>query len=169
MNGSYDWTMVAAIGQVIAAGVAAFGLIFAAFGLIFVGRQIRDARKTADLHALQEFLRAVTEREDRLNADSNEKKLQAFNEFLNFLEVNAAADNNDLFPKTTRLIVVDKLCTSIAVIQEAPDWHRLFCEAVTCSTTFVELHKFMKCNRKAINRRVAELRSKAAVSSINNA
>jgi hypothetical protein len=60
--------MVAAIGQVIAAGAAAFGLIF-------VGRQIRNARKTADLHALQEFLRGVTEREDRVgNADPNEKK-----------------------------------------------------------------------------------------------
>jgi|GEM_PF-4265352 len=150
--------MVAAIGQVIAAGAAAFGLIF-------VGRQIRDARKTADLHALQEFLRGVTEREDRvLTADSNEKKRQAFNEFLNFLEVNAAADNKDLYPKTTSSIVVDKLCTSIAEIQEAPAWHDQICEAVRSSTTFVELGKFMKRNRTAINVRVAELRSKAAVS-----
>jgi hypothetical protein len=157
VNSSCDWTTVAAIGQVIAAGVAAFGLIF-------VGRQIRDARKTADLHALREFLRGVTEHEDRLsNPDSNEKKRQAFNEFLNFLEVNAAADNRNLFPKTTRLIV-DKLSTSIAVIQETPGWRGPFCEAVTSSTTFVELGKFMKRNRKAINDRVAELRSKAAMS-----
>ncbi|MFZ3325940.1 MAG: hypothetical protein WA231_08645 [Methylocella sp.] len=153
--------MVAAIGQVIAAGAAAFGLIF-------VGCQIRDARKTADLNALREFLRGVTEREDPLlNADSNEKKRQTFNEFLNFLEINAAADNRGLFPKTTRFIVVEKLCTSIAVIQEAPNWHGPFCEAVTSSTTFVELGKFMKRNRKEINDRVAELRSKAATYTIN--
>jgi hypothetical protein len=127
----------------------------------------RYARKTADLHALQEFLRGVTEREDRVgNADPNEKK-QAFNELLNFLEANAAADNGDLFPKTTRSIVVDKLCTSIAEIQEAPAWHNQICEAVRSSTTFVELGKFMKRNRKAINDRVAELRSKAAVSTIS--
>jgi hypothetical protein len=153
--------MLAAIGQLITAGVAALGLIF-------VGCQIRDARKTADRQALREFLRGVTEREDRLIADSNGKKRQAFNEFLNFLEVNAAADNRELFPKTTRSIVVDKLCTSIAVIQEAPDWHGPFCEAVTSSTTFVELGKFMKRNRKAISDRVAELRSKAAESTANH-
>ncbi len=153
--------MIAAIGQVIAAGAATLGLFF-------VGCQIRDARKTADLHALQEFLRGITEREDRvLNADSNETKRQAFNEFLNFLEVNAAADNKHLFPKTTRSIVVDKLCTSIAEIQEAPAWHDQICEAVRSSTTFVELGKFMNRNRKAINDRVAELRSKAAVSTVN--
>jgi hypothetical protein len=151
--------MVAAIGQVIAAGIAAFGLIF-------VGYQTRHARKTADLQALVEFLRGVTEREDRLNAESNGKKRQAFNEFLNFLEAYAAADNRGLLPKTTRSIVVDKLCTSIAVIQEAPDWHGPFCEAVTSSTTFVELGKFMKRNRETINERAAELRSKAGVSNI---
>jgi len=149
--------MVAAIGQVIAAGAAVFALVY-------VGRQISDARKTADFQALQEFLRSVTEREDRLNTDSNEKKRQAFNEFLNFLEVHAAVNNNKLFPKTTRSIVVDKLCTSIAEIQEAHAWHDQICEAVRSSTTFVELRKFMKRNRKAINDRVAELRSKAAMS-----
>jgi hypothetical protein len=148
--------MLAAIGQLITAGVAALGLIF-------VGCQIRDARKTADLQALREFLRGVTEREDRLTADSNGTKRQAFNEFLNFLEVNAAADNRELFPRS---IVVDKLCTAIAVIQESPDWHGPFCEAVTSSTTFVELGIFMKRNRKTINDRVEELRSKAGVSTI---
>lgn len=155
-----DWAMVAAVSQAIAA-------VAAVFGLWFVGCQIRYARKTADLQALQEFLKGVTGREDRLlNPDPNEKK-QAFNELLNFLEVSAAADNKDLFPETTRSIVVDKLCTSIAEIQEAPACHDQICEAVRSSTTFIELGKFMKRNRKAINDRVAELRSKAAVSTIS--
>jgi Mg/Co/Ni transporter MgtE len=148
--------MVAAVGQLIAA-LAAVG------GLLFVGRQIRDARKTADLTALFEFLKDITKREDRfLNAASGEKR-QAFNELLNFLEVTAAADNNNLFHKTTRTIVIDKICTSIAEIQEAPSWHNEICFAVRSSTTFVELRKFMERNRKAISDRVVELRSKAAV------
>jgi len=71
-----DWAMVAAVGQAIAA-------VAAVFGLWFVGCQIRYARKTADLQALQQFLKGVTEREDRLlNPDPNGRK-QAFYEFLN--------------------------------------------------------------------------------------
>jgi hypothetical protein len=158
-----SWARVAAVSQAIAA-------VAAVFGLWFVGCQIRYARKTADLQALLEFLKGVTEQEDRLlNADQNEKKQQAFNELLNFLEAIAAADNKDLFPKTARSIIVDKLCTSIAEIQEAPAWHDQICEAVRSLTTFVELGKFMKRNRKAIHDRVAELRSKAAVSTTSPA
>ncbi|MGI8569391.1 MAG: hypothetical protein ACR2KT_10140 [Methylocella sp.] len=157
-----DWAMVAAVGQAIAA-------IAAVVGLWFVGCQIRYARKTADLQAMQEFFSCITEREDRLiNADSNDKKRQAFNELLNFLEVSAAADNNELFPKATRSIVIDKPCTSIAEIQEAPAWHNQICDAVRSSTTFVELGKFMKRNRKAIKDRVVELRSKAVESTTSD-
>jgi hypothetical protein len=150
--------MVAAFGQ----GIAA---VIAGFGLWFVGCQLRDARKTADLQALQEFFKGVTGQEDRFhNASSDEQKRQAFNEFLNFLEVYSTADNHRLFHDATRLIIVDKLCTSIAQIKEAPSWHNQVGDAVTSSTTFIELRKFIKRNRKEINDRVAELRSKAAVS-----
>jgi hypothetical protein len=148
------WTIAAAVGQLTAA-------IVAAFGLLFVGRQIREARKTADLQALQEFYKGATEREDKLLNTESDKKKQAFFEYLNFLEVTAAADNNGLFHKATRSIVIDKICTSIAEIQEARCWHDQFCEAVRSSTTFVELGNFMKRNREAINDRVAELQKAA--------
>ncbi|MBM3552584.1 MAG: hypothetical protein FJX45_12655 [Alphaproteobacteria bacterium] len=149
---TYDWTAAGAVGQWASAAITLVGFLF-------VVRQIGIASKTADLQALQEFVRSATEREAcLLGADSDQSKQQAFIEFLNFLEMNAAALNGNLFPRTTRSIAVDKLCTSIVVIQEAPSWHKQFSQAVTASTTFAELAKFMKGQRKSIAARAAEFR-----------
>lgn len=152
-----EWAIAAAAGQVVAAATAVVALFF-------VGVQIRVARQTADLQALQEFLRSATEREACLrDSETDHKKQQAFWEFLNFLEVNAAAVNGGLFHHVSRSIVVDKLCTSIAVIQENAEWHDQFHQAVTASTTFAELAKFMKRERQTIEARSAEFKKKLAI------
>jgi hypothetical protein len=154
-----DWTVAAAAGQVVAAAAAITTLFF-------VGVQIRIARKTADLQALQEFVKSAAEREAcLLSADTDAKKQQAFFEFLNFLEMNAAAVNGDLFHGKSRTIAVDKLCTSIAVIQEHSAWRDKFNHAITASTTFEELAKFMRCQRKVIECRSHEFRTKIAATS----
>lgn len=156
---SFEWTAIGAVGQWASA-------VIALAGFLFVGRQISIAGKTADLQALQEFVRSATEREAcLLDADSDQRKQQAFIEFLNFLEMNAAALNGDLFPLTTRSMVIDKLCTSVVVIQEAPSWHQQFSQAVMASTTFAELVKFMKRERKTIAARAVEFRSSSDSSS----
>lgn len=150
-----EWAIAAAAGQVVAAGAAVLALLF-------VGVQIRVARKTADLQALQEFVRSATEREARLRSASDQEKQQAFFEFLNFLEMNAAAVNGGLFHNKSRAMVIDKLCTSIVVIQENPAWHPHFVEAVMTATTFSDLQKFMERERKTIEKRAAEFRKKLA-------
>jgi hypothetical protein len=130
-----DWTKVAAIAQVVAT-------IISGCGLFFVGYQIRLAKRGADLQAMQEFLKSATEREERLcEAETDEKKRHAFNEFMNFLEIYAAAANKNLLPNTARNIVVDKLCTSIAVLHGEPAWLDQIGAAIKNSTTFIEVRK----------------------------
>jgi ADP-ribosylglycohydrolase len=155
-----DWTVVAAIGQAAAAAAAAVGLAFSGF-------QMKAATRVADLQALQEFLRSVTEREALLcEADTDERKARAFNEFLNFLEINAAAVNHGLFPKASREQVVDKLCSSIAVLQEASDWREALRQAVSSSTALLELVEFMRREKKTIAERATELRTAASKSNV---
>jgi hypothetical protein len=150
-----DWTRVSAIGQAAAAAVSMLALI----GLYF---QIRMTRKSADLKALQDFVQDADRREDRLlDAATDEKRDQAFIEFLNFLETSAGALNDNLFPKTTKKFVREKVRDSIATIQGVPAWHIKFEQAITTDTTFAELAKFMRLNRKDIER-VVKMRAELA-------
>lgn len=141
-----DWTRISAIGQAAAAIIAAIALV----GLYF---QLRMTRKSTDLKALQDFVQNADQREDRLlDAATNEKRDQAFIEFLNFLETSAGALNGNLFPKTTKKFVREKVRDSIATIQGLQPWHVKFEQAITTDTTFAELAKFMKRNRADIDR-----------------
>lgn len=144
---SEDWNAVSAVGSILA-GFSAFA------GLLFIGIQIKAARKTADLQALQTFLQDTQKYEERLLAakDSSSKE-SAFNDLLNFLELNAAAMNDNLFSKTTRRMAMEKLADSILIIESAREWHDRFCSAMTTETTFEELSKFYKRERKYIDKR----------------
>jgi len=131
-------------------------------GLFFLAWQIKAARKNSDLVALQTFFKTVTELEDRLlKSKIGQEKEQVILEFINFLEVCAAADNRRLFPKTTSALVVDKLCSSIAAMQLTPEIHELFKSSITTSTTFNELGKFMQRNRSSIADRALEMKRSA--------
>lgn len=132
--------------------------VFALGGLGFIGWQIKEAKKTADLQALQTFMKDARDHEQALLKDSTpEQKEQAFVEFLNFLETSAAAVNGGLFPKVSREIVSTKLRDSIVVISEATEWHEKFANAVTSHDTFKHLAEFMKKRRIEI-RTVAQAR-----------
>jgi hypothetical protein len=155
-----DWTRISAIGQAAAAVISMFALV----GLFF---QIRMTRKAADLKALQDFVQSADDHETRLlDAETETKQDQAFFEFLDFLESNAGAFNDNLFPKTTKRFVKGKIRDSIATIQGIPAWHRKFEQAITTNTTFAELAKFMKRYRVDINRVVA---MRAALAASENA
>ena len=149
------WEVATAIGQVLAGGSAVIGLVF-------VGLQIRAARRTADIQTLQEFNRSTIEREFAfLNADNSNRKEQAFVELLNFLEVNAAAFNGRLLPAVSRKIIRDSLANSIAAIQLAPAWAEKFGDLVRTISTFEELGRFMRTERKAINAIVEMMRKRS--------
>ena len=146
-------TLIATTAQVL----AAFASVVA---LGFVGLQIRSARTVADLTALQEFWRNITKQERKLSDPDTTKKQMAFLELLNFLEITAAAVNDKLYPKVSRRIVRDKLQSSVAALECAPDWHKMFLDAVATPTTFSELLKFMGRDRRQIKETVAMMKGK---------
>jgi hypothetical protein len=153
-----DWTRISAIGQAAAAIIAAIALV----GLYF---QLRMTRKSTDLKALQDFVQNADQREDRLlDAATDAKQDQAFIEFLNFLETSAGALNHDLFPRTTKKFVREKVRDSIATIQGVQTWHIKFEQAITTDTTFAEIAKFMRRNRADIERVV---KMRAALTATN--
>jgi hypothetical protein len=152
------WTLAASIDQVFATTISAIGLVFSGVGLIMVVRQAKVAQRASDFGALIELERTMREREaSLLAADSVDKKKQAFIDFLNFLETIASALNENLLQTTSRTLAEDKLCSSIAVIQNSPAWHYDLQKAVTSSTTFKDLVKFVGKHRKTIDAYVIQL------------
>ncbi len=141
-----QWEIVSAIGTAAAA-------VIAALGLGFVGLQIREARKSSDIQALSEFLRGATEREEALLvAQDDAARKRAFLEFANFLEVQAAALNGNLYPRVTREIVREKLWDSLAVIESAEPWFDELMAAKSSPTTFKHLLRFRKKERRRIDK-----------------
>jgi hypothetical protein len=139
-------------------GIAAFvqiaqvvGAVAAASAAIFAGRQMMQARRTAALQSLQEFLKVATERERALltaaGADAQE---HAFVELLNFLEVYAAAHNSSLFGGVSKELVGDKLLDAIILLEQSQQWHPQIEAAITSETTFKYLRKFIASNRTLI-------------------
>ena len=121
------------------------------FRTVFIGTQIRDSRKSADFQNLLEFDRRAAERENALLcAETEATKKQAFFEFVNFLETRAAALNARLLPRVSRKHVREKLINSIVVITEELSWHQTLFEGVTSATTFAELTKFMRREKRTI-------------------
>jgi hypothetical protein len=134
----------AALGQCVSAAAGVFGLGF-------IGWQIMVPRRTADLQALQTFLRDAKDHEAALiKARDPGEKDQTFIEYLNFLETYATALNGKLFPATSREIVNDKITDALVVISDSTEWHPKLEAAITSHTTFVALRRFMERNRKAM-------------------
>ncbi len=144
-----DWTVVASIGQAVAA-------IVSIFALVFLGCQIKDERNSADVTSLIEFVRVITDRENIILAADETAKDRAFIELLNFLEVYAAATNNRLLLRASRRIVIEKLRDAIALIECIPPWSDKLNDAMTTKTTFAELRKFATRERTEINQIIVE-------------
>jgi hypothetical protein len=141
------WVEVAQVGSAIAAAI----------GLFLTAYSVCRSRMVADLQALQEFLKNVTEREAALlRAPTDDARDQAFNEFMNFLEVYAGAFNRRLFGWGSRKLVRHKLEDSFIELNESPQWKAKVQKAVDRSTTFLEFRKFVTRNRLEIDKRAAE-------------
>lgn len=140
-----DWSIVAAIGQAASAVIAAITL-----PLIFW--QVREARKAADLQSLETFFANTLERESAfLCAATQDDKFQAFAEYLNFLECQAAALNGGILPKVSRELVRDKVIDALALIEAQSGWHAELEKAILTPNTFTNLTKFIRRHRKEIN------------------
>jgi hypothetical protein len=146
------------------AEIAQIGSSLAAtVGLFFTAWQFRRSRKAATLQHLQEFLKSTFEREAALaNAEDAEKKRHAFVEYLDFLEVYAAAVNEGLFVGVARELVRDKITDSIVALEHAPEWHAVIENSVTSVITYKYLVRFMVKHRSLLDARRASSTVRAA-------
>jgi hypothetical protein len=129
----------------------------AACGLFLTGWQLIRTRRVADLQALQKFFESANAQEAALaNETDQRKKVHAFYEFLNFLEVYAAAHNKRLFARGSEEMVRHKLEDSCIELEQSPSWHQEIEKASDRATTFAELRKFIGKHPKEINDRRAQ-------------
>lgn len=128
------------------------GTFAAALGLLLNAWQFSRSRRTAALQQIQDFYKSTTERELALaNANGDERKLRhAFIEFLNFLEVYAAAINGKMFFGIAREIVSDKLIDSIVVLEGSRQWHDEIEKSITSVVTYKHLRLFITQHRRTI-------------------
>jgi uncharacterized membrane protein YebE (DUF533 family) len=133
------------IGQLIAVASAVAALVF-------VGWQIKQARKAADFSTLKDFLRDVKEHQDALLSVAPKGKEAAFVEFMNFLKIYALALDQKLVPKVSRKLIAQTLCESVACLWNAPNIHHLIVKAYTSPETFENLIKFAQKNEEKIEK-----------------
>jgi hypothetical protein len=157
-----EWVPVA---QLVSGISAATGLFLTACSLTFTGFQMRRSRRTADLQALQKFADDANKREAALaEAATEQARLHAFNEFLNFLELYSSAYNHGLIiGRGSKEIVRHKLEDSYIELDAAKAWHSHIATALDRSNTFAELTKLISRHRKEVDQRKAE-RDRHAVS-----
>jgi hypothetical protein len=128
--------------------------IAAAVGLFINGWQFWRSRKTTTLQQIQDFFKAMNEREAALGlAENDHAKEHALVEFLNFLEVYSAAVNVGLFMGVARELVCDKIIDSIVVIDGAPTWHGKIEKSITSNVTYKHISKFMRSHKRTIHAR----------------
>ncbi|MDH2406811.1 hypothetical protein QCM77_44330 [Bradyrhizobium sp. SSUT18] len=129
----------------------------AAIGLLLSSWQFWRSRKATTLQHIQDFLKSMNEREAAL-ADSQDdpaKQRHAFVEYLNFLEVYAAAVNGRLFVGVARELVCEKIVDSLVVLDAAPDWHQQIESSISSGSTYSHIRKFMSRYRHTFDTRKA--------------
>ncbi len=98
-------------------------------------------------------MKAMNEREAALSATKDDlaKQRHAFVEFMNFLEIYAAAVNTKLLVGVAREIVEDKIVDSIVEVMITPQWHDDIEQSIRSPTTYTHLGRFIRKRRPAIN------------------
>jgi hypothetical protein len=132
--------------------------VIAATGLFLTAWQMGRTRRTSDLQALQKFSEEANAREAALAAaTTDESRLHAFNEFLNFLELYACAYNNRLvIGRGGKDIIRHKLEDSYIELDATKQGHPHIANAFDRATTFVELTKLIRRHHKEVERRKAQ-------------
>jgi hypothetical protein len=138
----------------IASNVATVGsAALAAFGLIWTALTLKASTRASDLNSLFVMTGQVAAAETRLGASKDDPIQQDadFNNYLNTLEILAAAINGGLFGSVSKRIASDRLCNDIAILMSS-EWSReRIARAVTSHETFCEMAAFHRKNRKRIS------------------
>jgi hypothetical protein len=121
-------------------------------GLFFTGFQIRQTRRATDLRTLQDFAREARDREQALAVGDESERTRAFNDYLNFLEIYAAAHNRNLFGRASRDIVRDKLIDVLGMLDAEKHVHPTVEQAVMSESSLTELRRFLDRHATAIRR-----------------
>jgi hypothetical protein len=159
-----EWLEIA---QLVSSIAAACGLALTACGLGLTAWQMHRNRQTADLQVQQKFFEIADKHEYDLAHSKDEAWKFAFNEFLNFLEVHCNAYNRAQFGSGCRDMVRHKLEDCYIELDKSPQCHPLIAKALDRSTTLIEFRKFVKSNKREIERRAAERASFVEADSIN--
>jgi hypothetical protein len=144
------------------------GVACAAIGLALTALSIGRSRRTADLQALQKFADDANKREAALaEAETDDARLHAFNELLNFLELYASAYNNRLvIGRGSKKIVRHKLEDCFIELEAATAWRPHIGRAVDRFSTFDEITKSTAAHRREIEQRKLE-RERTAMQTSN--
>lgn len=125
--------------------------LIAFFGLWFVGRQIRDARRASDVQNLFAFYKSITDAEQSfLNAKDADDKDRTFYELANLLETHAMALRGRIYTGVTKEAVELKLIDSCAFIQMSEFWYKRLEEGRSTQSSFIDLFIFINKKRRRI-------------------
>lgn len=145
-DGLPKWDALSAIGQVASA-------IVSAVGLWFIYGQVKGANKASDVQSLNSFYAAMTACEHAFIEASNEDdKNRTFYELVNLLELQAMSLHGGLYPAVTRKLVTQKLADSCALIELSEIWFARLKVAQSTPDAFTDLFKFMRKNRRKIDK-----------------
>jgi len=128
-------------------------------GLVFVGTQMRAARRASDISVIQEFLKTATACEGALfKAETPDLKVAEFHNYLNFIEVYCLYLNKSLLSVNQKEIIREKIIDCLAIIDGDVDWREEFHKAKTSTTTFKHISEFTDQNRLDIDRTMKFIR-----------
>ena len=125
----------------------------AATAMSLTSLQLYRNRAVSTLQTLTEFLKASTERHEAF-AQATEGRQNAFNEFMEFLEVHSGASNGRLIAGVAREIVNDKLTDAIVLLRNTDEWRVAMKNTDGGRETYKHLRRFKKLHRKAIDKRL---------------
>ncbi|TBW32405.1 hypothetical protein EYW49_22120 [Siculibacillus lacustris] len=153
MTSSDFWTAASSLAQIASVAVSLGGYYFiyrqlrsSSDQLKLTAKQLTITAQAADLQALREFEKDVARHEWEIHASSDEEaKDHHYVAFLAFLEINAAAINNNLLQPASVEIIEKKIVDTISVIKtSAPRYRLLFEEARFDQQTFSNLIRLIK-------------------------
>lgn len=134
----------------------------AAVGLLLTARSNIDQARSNDLNSLFYFVKELREAETRLllAVRSRDVHQAEIVNYLNILEVSAAAVNRKLFGRSTREMAMDRLVNDISILMSNDLTLSEIENAITAETTFQELGKFAGRHREIIKQRTSQNKRK---------
>jgi hypothetical protein len=155
--GSENVSLVADVATAIAASIAAVGLFL-------TWRALVAQRRSTDLGTMLALASLAREAEARVStAEDLEKRQQELVNYLNFLEVYAAAVNERLLEEVTMNLARDRIVNDLAILSVSADARERVKCSITSSETFSHIQKFWKNNRVSIELAINRERARSGL------